>query len=396
MYQIKWDKVIPSMLSKIVGSRVVRAHGNHFACCFSLDFKNGSTIQFISDDLIQKDATQFEIILNREKIYNPYHFDSSDVFTHNLGKIIAANEYRTNKRKNAREIHIYFNAESKYYKLQDLIYQALRFIYSEIDVEIAGIIGSFLQPKTDKMMIRAFKKIPITGMEEKNAKLFHQIKKQRKYIQKIFRKEIPESHSTSVQTTDDSNEPIFSLYPIQSNLLTLEAVHQTTNVNGRRRQTEENENNNEIEIRNGRNVNENENINDNYFIENEEEEEKEENRLHFLESLYPIHTSMNDKINVHHSNTRVMNDDQNMDLRNYEIGSSYAQNNMIDDNIIEQQLEDAHQEIMRQETFEDDEEEANVSESCSKKGGDWKKIYCDVACKIAVWNTFSATRKRST
>eukprot|EP00483_Globobulimina_turgida_P005451 UN05461 len=119
MYQIKWDEVVPQILPKIIDRRVNRAYGSFFDCQFTLDFDDNSCIMFKCDDIIHRNAIEFEVILNRQKIYNPLHFDSSDVFTNNLGIIVDSIEYRTAKRNNVREIHILFNAKKSILNYQN-------------------------------------------------------------------------------------------------------------------------------------------------------------------------------------------------------------------------------------------------------------------------------------
>merc|ERR1712154_212943 len=89
---------------------------------------------------------------------DPLHFDSTDVFTNNLGQILKAEEFRTIRRKNVREIFIYFDAAKKYNAMSQTIVAATRFNRFKFGEVISEMIASFIQPRLDKMVIRTFRK----------------------------------------------------------------------------------------------------------------------------------------------------------------------------------------------------------------------------------------------
>ena len=211
MYQIKWDQVIPQILPKLIDRRLVRAHGSFFDCRFILDFEDKSAIQFQSDDLLHREAIEFEIILNRQKIYNPLHFDSTHVFTNNLGKIRNAQELRTSKRNNVREICIYFDAEKKFNVLTQTIVAATRYNQYRFDEVISETITSFLQPRCDKMTIRTFRKMwhKLKRYEPSN---IEQVTKHEELIKSLYHDQSAKDNSKDI----NYKQSVKNLYPIQS------------------------------------------------------------------------------------------------------------------------------------------------------------------------------------
>lgn len=228
MYQIKWNEIVPQLLPKIIDRRLVRAYGSFFDCQFTLDFDDNSCIQFKCDDLIHRNAIEFEIILNRQKIYNPLHFDSTDIFTSNLGIIIDAKEYKTNKRNNVREILIYFDAKKKFFKLSQIIYQSTIFNQYKLNETVSEEICSYLQPRNDKLTIRTYRKIWHDLKKYEDAKDIKRVEKHQKLIKQLYPNKDKKNHNQNEQEIN-YNDSVFNLYPIQSNQLTLQSIRNPQN-----------------------------------------------------------------------------------------------------------------------------------------------------------------------
>ena len=202
---------MPQLLPKMIDRRVVRAYGSFFDCQFTLDFDDKSSVQFCVDDLIHRNAVEFEIILNRQKIYNPLHFDSSDVFTNSLGKITQAIEHRTPKRNNVREIIILFDAHKKHFSFSQLILSQTKFNEYALNQTITDEIASFLYPRNDKMTIRTYRKS--YDVEKRQSAERLKIEKHKKLIKQIYDEKQIKDKKKKINY-DDS---VFDLYPIQSN-----------------------------------------------------------------------------------------------------------------------------------------------------------------------------------
>ena len=243
MYQIKWNEIVPQLLPKIIDRRLVRAHGSFFDCQFTLNFDDNSCIQFKCDDLIHRNAIEFEIILNRQKIYNPLHFDSTDVFTSNLGIITEAKEYRTTKRNNVREILIFFDAKKKFFKLSQLIYQSTIFNKHKLNETVSEEICSFLQPRNDKLTIRTYRKVWHDLKKYEDAKDIKRVEKHQKLIKQLYPNQEDNNTNNGNEQEIDYNDSVFNLYPIQSNQLTLQSVRNpqngTTSSSNQSHQTED-------------------------------------------------------------------------------------------------------------------------------------------------------------
>lgn len=211
MYQIKWDEVMPQLLPKMIDRRVVRAYGSFFDCQFTLDFDDKSSVQFKCDDLTHRNAIEFEIILNRQKIYNPLHFDSSDVFTNSLGKIMNATEHRTAKRNNVREIIILFDAHKKHFSFSQLILSNTKYNQFALNQTITDEIASFLYPRNDKMTIRTYRKC--FDLQRRQSAESVKIQKHEKLIKELYHDKQSNNIKNEEINYDDS---VFNLYPIQT------------------------------------------------------------------------------------------------------------------------------------------------------------------------------------
>ena len=214
MYQMKWNEVIPQILPKIIDRRLVRAWGSFFDCRFTLDFDDNSCIQFQCDDLIHRNAIEFEIILNRQKIYNPLHFDSTDVFTSNLGIIVDCIEYRTAKRNNVREIIVLFDAKKKFFGLSQFIQQSTKDNIYKLDGTVSETITEFLQPRNDKMTIRTYRK-QWHDLKKYEPKGIKTVEQHQQLIDKLF----PQHNAQNGQNEEmdiNYDDSLYNLYPIQN------------------------------------------------------------------------------------------------------------------------------------------------------------------------------------
>ena len=262
MYQIKWNEIVPQLLPKIIDRRLVRAHGSYFDCRFTLDFDDNSCIQFQCDDVIHRNAIEFEIILNRHKIYNPLHFDSTDIFTNNLGQITDSKEYRTPKRNNVREIFVFFDAKKKFFKLSQQIFNATRFNKYKLNESVSDEICSFLQPRYDKMIIRTYRK-SWHDLKKYEPKGIKKVEKHQELVKKLYSEDMARNNDEQEINYDDS---VFELYPIGSNKLTLQQTRDST-----------------------RNTN-----NDSNDGHNNDDEYVKEAKKEMAKSLYPISTHNDD------------------------------------------------------------------------------------------------------